>query len=423
MTGRNENTLSRIRSIVSSPEDRVARAKQLAEVIMGFGGYRWVGIYDVGPESVRIIAWSGSGPPAYPTFPITKGLTGSAIKQRAPVVVGDVRKDPRYLTTFSGTLSEIIIPVLNPQEGSVVGTIDVESEHADAFSDRDREVLEQCAGAALPLWGGQLRAMTTVFDQVATCGLGEIRINHPPGAFAPTPASFISVYAIGKSRGLLRGNGIDWGSGSGCLAIAAAKVATVEKVLGLEITAANLEAAIENVALNGVTRKVEFFLSDSYRPISRQDQERLLAYRGKIDFVLANPPASDAGDGFEYRREVLKGAKDYLRPGGLVLLSISYQYGLGRIRQLECDVPGFKYCRVLATTDWEPFDLSRPDLLACLRLYAQVEGKGGAEYTFRSPNHPKEQTLTAKDALKLFEKTRQSPLSRWQTHLLEYQPL
>ena len=97
-------------------------------------------------------ASSGPGAPAYPTFPVTQGLTGAVIREKATVVVGDVRSEPRYLTAFGNTLSEIIVPIVHPQSGSVIGTIDVESEHANAFSSRDREFLEECARSALPLW-------------------------------------------------------------------------------------------------------------------------------------------------------------------------------------------------------------------------------------------------------------------------------
>ena len=116
------------------------------------GPYRWVGVYDVSAELVSIIAWSGPGPPAYPTFPVTKGLTSAAIREKSAVVVGDVRSDPRYLTAFGSTLSEIIIPILDPRESRVIGTIDVESERANAFSATDQKQLEQCAHAALALW-------------------------------------------------------------------------------------------------------------------------------------------------------------------------------------------------------------------------------------------------------------------------------
>jgi putative methionine-R-sulfoxide reductase with GAF domain len=147
-----DNTLNQIRSTAASGGDRAERAKRLAELIRKLGEYRWVGVYDVGAENVSIIAWSGPSAPEHPTFPVSKGLTGAAIQQKKAVVVGDVRSDPRYLTAFGGTLSEIIVPVLAPGEERVIGTVDVESENANAFSARDQQMIEQCAQAALPLW-------------------------------------------------------------------------------------------------------------------------------------------------------------------------------------------------------------------------------------------------------------------------------
>jgi putative methionine-R-sulfoxide reductase with GAF domain len=120
--------------------------------VRALGPYRSVGVYDVSAELVSIFAWSGPGAPAYATFPVPKGLTSSAIREKSAVVVEDVRSDPRYLTAFGSTLSEIIIPILHPRESRVIGTIDVESERANAFSARDQKKLEQCADAALALW-------------------------------------------------------------------------------------------------------------------------------------------------------------------------------------------------------------------------------------------------------------------------------
>ena len=147
-----QELLHRIRDIVRSRETRNDRASNLAAAIKAFGQYSWVGIYDVDSQSVSILAWAGAGPPAFPTFPITKGLTAAAIAQKSPVVVGDVANDPRYLTTFGTTASEIIIPILDPQTGQVIGTIDVESSQKNAFSQNDQQLLQQCASAALPLW-------------------------------------------------------------------------------------------------------------------------------------------------------------------------------------------------------------------------------------------------------------------------------
>jgi putative methionine-R-sulfoxide reductase with GAF domain len=46
--------------------------------------------------------------------------------------------DPRYLTAFSSTRSEAIVPVVAPATGAVVGTLDVESAERDAFTDADQ---------------------------------------------------------------------------------------------------------------------------------------------------------------------------------------------------------------------------------------------------------------------------------------------
>jgi GAF domain-containing protein len=146
------NTLNQILMLAAGSDDRAVKAKRLAELIQRLGEYRWVGVYDVGADNVSIVAWSGPSAPAHPSFPVGNGLTGAAIQQKQTVIVGDVRNDPRYLTAFGSTLSEIIVPVLHPADGRVVGTIDVESERANAFSSRDREMIEQCAQAALPLW-------------------------------------------------------------------------------------------------------------------------------------------------------------------------------------------------------------------------------------------------------------------------------
>jgi putative methionine-R-sulfoxide reductase with GAF domain len=146
------NTLNRILMTAAGSDDRAVKAKRLAELIQKLGEYRWVGIYDVGSETVSLVGWSGPSAPAFPSFPVTKGLTGSAIESKKAVIVQDVRNDPRYLTSLGNTLSEIIVPVLHPGDGRVVGTVDVESEKVNAFSSRDREVIEQCAQAALPLW-------------------------------------------------------------------------------------------------------------------------------------------------------------------------------------------------------------------------------------------------------------------------------
>lgn len=139
-------------TIANERRDRLYRAESAAEIIRRIGPYRWVGIYDITAEDASVFAWTGQEPPAFVRFPIGPGLTGEAVRTRGTIVANDVANDPRYLTAFAGTRSEIIVPVFGADGKHVVGTIDVESEKLNAFASRDQVVLEKCAVALAPLW-------------------------------------------------------------------------------------------------------------------------------------------------------------------------------------------------------------------------------------------------------------------------------
>jgi L-methionine (R)-S-oxide reductase len=125
--------------------DRQRKVAGIAGAIRSAGGYRWVGLYEVTEDEIINIAFDGPGAPTHLRFPVTQGLSSSAVASRKTIVVGDVREDPRYLTAFGSTRSEIIVPVLDRAGRKVVGTIDVESDLVDAFSEEDRAALERCA--------------------------------------------------------------------------------------------------------------------------------------------------------------------------------------------------------------------------------------------------------------------------------------
>jgi L-methionine (R)-S-oxide reductase len=121
------------------------RLKHLVEMIRAARDYDWVGIYKVAKKEFVILTETGDCPPAYPRFPITQGLCGAALESGKSVVVGDVRKDPRYLPTFHTTRSEIIVPMINEHK-HIVGMIDAESDKLNAFGDDDQKFLERAAG-------------------------------------------------------------------------------------------------------------------------------------------------------------------------------------------------------------------------------------------------------------------------------------
>jgi putative methionine-R-sulfoxide reductase with GAF domain len=137
---------------------------------------RWVGLYGVTDQEITAIGWSGPGAPAHPHFLVTQGLSGAAVATGRAVVVNDVTADPRYLTAFASTLSEAIVPVVDPGTDTLVGTLDVENAERDAFTDADRQALVGCAAA---LWGGCLlqRGHRSPVGNVTVGGEG----GHPSG--------------------------------------------------------------------------------------------------------------------------------------------------------------------------------------------------------------------------------------------------
>src|SRR4029077_17524005 len=123
------------------------RMKQLVEMIRAARDYRWVAVYKIIKEEFVILAETGNEPPAYARFPISQGLCGAALDSGKPLIVGDGHKTPRYLPTCHTTRSEIVVPMRN-EHRHILGMLDVESDHLNAFGEEDRDFLEREIGRA-----------------------------------------------------------------------------------------------------------------------------------------------------------------------------------------------------------------------------------------------------------------------------------
>ncbi len=258
--------------------------------------------------------------------------------------------------------------------------------------------------------------METVLDEEHIGSFAPIRIVHGPTVTPITPASAIMLRAVTLHADRLSGLGVDWGSGTGCIAITLAKNPAVRHVIALELSQNDVSATRANVKHNGVRERVTVLHSDSLRPFDSRARQRLDDSRGRVDFVVANPPGSSGDDGFAVRRRVAKDVIPFLKPDGLLWLQISVQYDTSRIESLAAPDRGLRYEGVIATTDWEPFDLERPDLRALIEQYAAVEGAGGLQYAFGDPTTGGATRITATAAFELFRASGESPLTRWQVH-------
>lgn len=146
-----QSTFDEIGSVVAGGGQASAIAKRIAQIIRQSRAYGSVSIYAVTETEIVALGWTGTEEPAHMRFAVTKGLTGVVVKQRAPLVIGNVSKDPRYLVAYTKMRSEMIVPALGAG-GMAIGTINIDSERENAFSEKDVRFVEQCAEKMAPLF-------------------------------------------------------------------------------------------------------------------------------------------------------------------------------------------------------------------------------------------------------------------------------
>lgn len=74
-----------------------------------------------------------------------EGLIGAAVAAEQPILVNDVRQDPRYVEIVPGTRSELVVPLR--RKGRVIGALNLLSSTVGQFSELDVTILRQFAAA------------------------------------------------------------------------------------------------------------------------------------------------------------------------------------------------------------------------------------------------------------------------------------
>jgi len=155
---------------------------------------------------------------------------------------------------------------------------------------------------------------------------------------------------------------VDLCTGSGAIAIVLARELPSATVLASDISWRALRVARANAAAQGVADRVTFLRGNVWRPVADALMGR------QADVVTANPPyipsrlipalmpevrweprrALDGGsDGLAIIRDIVAGAPEHLRPGGVLLLEIGADQGAAVTRLLEA-AGTFQAWRVVA---------------------------------------------------------------------------
>ena len=63
---------------------------------------------------------------------VGEGVSGVSAQRREPVLVGDVTKDPRFISAVPNVRSELALPLI--VKNRLIGVIDIESRQPDYFT-------------------------------------------------------------------------------------------------------------------------------------------------------------------------------------------------------------------------------------------------------------------------------------------------
>ena len=172
---------------------------------------------------------------------------------------------------------------------------------------------------------------TTFYDCI-------IRVNS--STLIPRPETEELVDLIIKENRDFQGNIIDFGSGSGCIAIALAANLPLSTVTGMEISDKAIETARENAVLNNV--RVSFIKGDIFNPDTKEigragiivsnppyvrESEKLLMSGNVIDFEPHLALFVTDSDPLAYYNAVLGIAQDILLPAGRIYFEINEKMG------------------------------------------------------------------------------------------------
>lgn len=142
--GQYEEVHTRIGGLLDTNVDWVAAMATVACALHhAFEYYDWTGFYRV-TEPRRLTVGPYQGTHGCLHIEFDRGVCGAAARTKTTQLVPDVEEFPDHIACSSTTRSEIVVPVLTP-ENELLAVLDVDSDTEAAFTEIDQEQLEALA--------------------------------------------------------------------------------------------------------------------------------------------------------------------------------------------------------------------------------------------------------------------------------------
>jgi sigma-B regulation protein RsbU (phosphoserine phosphatase) len=124
-------------------EELLAKIPQLIARLTKFNAFS-VYLLDEKRQELRI-AYAVGYPDAQPNMRLLvgQGVVGAAVEEGRPILVNDIRQEPRYMGPLRNMLSQLAVPMR--RKGKVIGALNLLNETEGAFTDQDEALLRQFA--------------------------------------------------------------------------------------------------------------------------------------------------------------------------------------------------------------------------------------------------------------------------------------
>lgn len=145
--------LPQLEALIAGETDLIANLANLAAGLkQGIAAASWAGFYILRGEELVLGPFQGKV--ACVRIAMGRGVCGAAAAARQTVIVPDVEQFPGHIACDAASRSEIVLPIIQPATGRLLGVLDVDSAELAAFDDTDAAALAQVAALAgsLPGW-------------------------------------------------------------------------------------------------------------------------------------------------------------------------------------------------------------------------------------------------------------------------------
>ena len=114
----------------------------LYDIKDAFPKYSWVGIYLIDNDTLILETFLGKST-EHNKIKLDKGVCGASASKGETLIVGNVTEEERYISCDIAVKSEIVVPI--KKNNLVIGVLDIDSDKKSAFTNEDKEFLEEVA--------------------------------------------------------------------------------------------------------------------------------------------------------------------------------------------------------------------------------------------------------------------------------------